>query len=318
MKPAKSMINVAMRKMRFICLAPLLLPGSSELAVSTGFALDFSVLTNSVEAARADRYEAFRDFRIKGVCGTARLDLAAAYGANTLRTYTPPSREQLDKYQRLGLKVIVGIWMPNQGENSGKNGTKWNFDYREQGDAQIKDFEETVNRIGDHPAILMWGLGNEVHLDPPYLRDGQPHVADAAPEASQALEQHHDYQCAQRKDRIDQAACPGLGCDWLQQLRPWRGGRSQPDARTRSGGAPTTSRNSARKGPWWGRKTAWGEVYEQSYDAKLDDLRKSFREDRCRSAVSGIHHVSLGLLDPAETHLLQRLPKSSRHRREDR
>lgn len=30
------------------------------------------------------------------------------------------------------------------------------------------------------------------------------------------------------------------------------------------------------QGPWWGRKTAWGEVCEQSYDAKLDDLRKSF------------------------------------------
>jgi hypothetical protein len=30
------------------------------------------------------------------------------------------------------------------------------------------------------------------------------------------------------------------------------------------------------QGPWWGRKTAWGETYEQSYDAKLEDLRKSF------------------------------------------
>jgi hypothetical protein len=30
------------------------------------------------------------------------------------------------------------------------------------------------------------------------------------------------------------------------------------------------------QGPWWGRKTSWGEVYEQSYDAKLNDLRQSF------------------------------------------
>jgi hypothetical protein len=27
-----------------------------------------------------------------------------------------------------------------------------------------------VESIGNHPAILMWGLGNEVHLDEPYLR----------------------------------------------------------------------------------------------------------------------------------------------------
>ena len=85
MKPTKSMITVAMRKMRFICLAPLLLPGSTGLVVPAGLALDYSVLTNSVEAARAARYEAFRDFRIKGVCGTARLDLATAYGADNLQ-----------------------------------------------------------------------------------------------------------------------------------------------------------------------------------------------------------------------------------------
>lgn len=32
------------------------------------------------------------------------------------------------------------------------------------------------------------------------------------------------------------------------------------------------------QGPWWGRKTACGQIYEQSYDQKLDDLRKSFEQ----------------------------------------
>jgi hypothetical protein len=60
--------------------------------------------------------------------------------------------------------------MPHQGENKGKEGYTWNFDYNVKGDKMVESFIKKIEGIGDHPAILMWGLGNEVHMDEPYLR----------------------------------------------------------------------------------------------------------------------------------------------------
>jgi len=66
--------------------------------------------------------------------------------------------------------MIVSEWMPHQGENKSRDGSVWNFDYEAKGDQMVKSLIKKIEGIGDHPAILMWGLGNEVHLDEPYLR----------------------------------------------------------------------------------------------------------------------------------------------------
>jgi hypothetical protein len=269
-------MSIIMRKLRFSYL-PLLLPCFSGLVVSTAStsALDYPTLTQSAEPDRAARYQVFRNFQIKGICGTTRLDLATGFGANTLRTYVAPSRHELDEYQRMGLKVIAGVWMPNQGENSGKDGTKWNFDYREQGDAQIRSFEETINRIGAHPAILMWCLGNEVHLDPAYL--------EIVNRMSQALHKKHPTQLTSitivnaPKDKIAliRQYAPDLDVIGYNSYGHGALGGASQTLEQEWGRAYYVS-EFGPQGPWWGRKSAWGEVYEQSYDAKLDDLRKSF------------------------------------------
>lgn len=120
------------------------------------------------------RFERFETFQIKGVCGDRDLDRLAKLGVNTVRGYTiaEPTimREKLDHAHRLGMKMIVSEWMPHQGENKNKEGVIWNFDYATKGDQMVETLIQKVDGIGDHPAILMWGLGNEVHLDEPYLR----------------------------------------------------------------------------------------------------------------------------------------------------
>jgi len=271
-----SMLNVTLHILRFACPAALLMPGTSAWVVSTAFALDHSVLKESVEADRAARYEVFRDFQIKGICGTTRLDLAVGYGANTLRTYVPPSREQLDQYQRMGLKVIVGIWMPHQGENSGNDG-KWNYDYRERGDAQVNNFAQTIERIGDHPAILLWCLGNEVPLDPAYL--------ETVNRMSLKLHETHPKQLSsltiinapKEKIALIKQHAPDLDIIGYNSYGQGAVGGASQRLEEEWGRAYYVS-EFGPQGPWWGRKTAWGEIYEQSYDVKLDDLRKSFEK----------------------------------------
>lgn len=255
----------------------LLLAGWALFMASTASGLDYSALMRSADSARAARYDAFRGFQIKGICGSTRLDLAAAYGANTIRTYVPPTREELDDYQRLGLKVVVGIWMPHPGKNQGKDGSTWNCDYGENGDGQVKAFAETVSRIADHPAILMWCLGNEVPLNQAYL--------ETVNRMSLALHQRFPKQLTSLtminapldKIALVKKYAPDLDVIGYNSYGQGAVGSAIKNLEAEWGRAYYVS-EFGPQGPWWGRKTAWGEIYEQSYDAKLDDLRNSFQK----------------------------------------
>jgi hypothetical protein len=246
------------------------------LPVANSFALDYAALQASAGPERAARYEVFRNFQIKGICGTARLDLATNYGANTIRTYVPPTREQLDKYQRLGLKVIAGIWMPHQGKNQDKK-IAWDYDYRKSGQEALDNFGKTVDQIGDHPALLMWCLGNEVPLEPAYL--------ETVNRMSELLHQKHPNQLTsitiinapKEKIALIKQLAPDLDVIGFNSYGQGAVGTASNNLEQEWGRAYYVS-EFGPQGPWWGRKTAWGEVYEQSYNEKLEDLSASFRK----------------------------------------
>jgi hypothetical protein len=151
----------------------VVIPICLALLCADVFANSFALPAGMSETDRK-RFERFEKFQIKGVCGDADLDRLSKLGVNTVRGYAIPNvetmRKKLDHAHSLGMKMVVSEWMPHHGENKGKNGGVWNFDYNAKGDQMVKSLMERVEGIGDHPAILMWGLGNEVHLDEPYLR----------------------------------------------------------------------------------------------------------------------------------------------------
>jgi hypothetical protein len=132
------------------------------------------VIPKGLSAPERKRFERFDSFQIRGVCGEGDLERLAKLGVNTVRGYTlgEPEimRRKLDQVHRLGMKMIVSEWMPHHGKNKGKNESSWDFDYNRKGETMVANLIRKVEGIGDHPAILMWGLGNEVHLDEPYLR----------------------------------------------------------------------------------------------------------------------------------------------------
>ncbi len=242
--------------------------------MSRANALNLAALDSTVDTNRAARYEFFKDFKIKGICGNTRLDLATAWGANTIRTYTPPSREQLDNYHRLGLKVIFGVWMPHQGENPGK--PKWSYDYKKSGDEQVRFFAKLVDKIGDHPAILLWCLGNEVPLDPEYLR--------TINRMSELLHQKYPMQLTS----VTIINAPKEGIEAIKKYAP---DVDVIGANCYGAGAVKTACKQFEtdwqrayyiselgpQGPWWGKRTAWGQICEQNYPEKIQDLRNSFR-----------------------------------------
>ncbi|MCB4771379.1 glycosyl hydrolase [Ancylobacter sp. Lp-2] len=97
-------------------------------------------------------------FAIRGAAGEQQLGELAGLGATTVRTYGGDPGPVLDAAQQAGLKVIVGLWVehPRRG-----------VDYADRAfvDKQLADFSQTVEKYKDHPALLMWGIGNEVESE---------------------------------------------------------------------------------------------------------------------------------------------------------
>ena len=94
---------------------------------------------------------------VKGAGGDGPKDMLAAAGANTFRTWGvgPDLGAQLDEAQALGLTVVVGHWLghPRHG-----------FDYNDL-DMVTEQFERVrrdVLAYRDHPALLLWAIGNEM------------------------------------------------------------------------------------------------------------------------------------------------------------
>ncbi len=104
-------------------------------------------------------------YTIRGAGGYRHLELLRAAGGNTLRTWgaeqlgpDESGEPLLDRAAKLGLCVLVGVWI---------NHPRHGHDYSDEAMLQEqRDRVRTmVQRYRDHPAVLMWGLGNEMEGD---------------------------------------------------------------------------------------------------------------------------------------------------------
>ncbi len=103
-------------------------------------------------------YRGDEPYYIKGVGGQTKLDKALEYGANSLRTWgTHEAVNILDQAHEMGLTVLFGLWVGQERQG---------FDYNDSKavKAQLEAFTEVVKTYKDHPALLMWGIGNENDL----------------------------------------------------------------------------------------------------------------------------------------------------------
>lgn len=112
-------------------------------------------------------------FYVKGAgCEFGNMEALAAHGANAIRTWRTDNgvhtgQEVLDKAHQNGLMVCMGLEIGRE---------RHGFDYSDA-DAVKKQFEYVkgeVLKYKDHPALLAWGIGNELNLNA-----GNPMVWDA-------------------------------------------------------------------------------------------------------------------------------------------
>lgn len=100
-----------------------------------------------------------KPYFIKGAGGTAYLDRLKNYGGNSIRTWsTSGGKQVLDEAQQLGLSVTMGLWVSPE-----RHG--FNYDDPVAVQKQLNQVRAEILKYKDHPALLAWGIGNELNLE---------------------------------------------------------------------------------------------------------------------------------------------------------
>ena len=231
-----------------------------------------------VELQQVDgKWQLLRDgepYQIRGAGGDGSLDRLAAAGANSVRTWnTIDVGPVLDDAHALGMTVTVGIWLQHE---------RHGFDYSDKGQVreQLEQAREAVLRYKDHPALLLWGVGNEMEVpesgDDPRVWAAVNDVAAMIKE----LDPHHPTMTVTAEiggGRIEMVHnhTPAIDIHGINAY----GAASSVAERMREGGAtkPYVITEFGPAGSWEVPTTDWGAPYEQTSTQKADFYRQSYQ-----------------------------------------
>lgn len=117
----------------------------SKVEVTTNASGDFELHRNGVP------------YYIKGAGAKDHFDLLVKSGANSIRVWSTNNRAFLDSAHHYNLTVALGLYVRPE-----RSGMDYNDEYAVKG--QIEQLKNEVLKYKDHPALLVWGIGNEVDL----------------------------------------------------------------------------------------------------------------------------------------------------------
>lgn len=125
-----------------------------------------------------------KPYFVRGAAGGGPKDLLKKLGGNSYRTWgATDAKEQLDEAQKLGLTVTVGHWLGH---------AEHGFNYLDKAalEKQTADVLAVVRACKDHPALLMWSLGNEMEMNNPHRREMWAYIDDLARQVK-AIDPNH-------------------------------------------------------------------------------------------------------------------------------
>lgn len=208
-------------------------------------------------------------FLARGAAGEIRLDLLKALGATAVRTYGNETAAVLDQAGRLGLKVVAGFWLehPRRG-----------FDYGNPAAVapQMAALERFVRAHKDHPALLLWGLGNEVEAE---LADDAAvwPAIEAAARLVKSIDPAHPTMAVIAEAGNDKVAkvkrqVPSVDVLGVNSYGP---ALASLPGRVRAQGwtGPLLITEMGPLGQWQAQQTRWGAFLEPSSTAKAALLR---------------------------------------------
>jgi Glycosyl hydrolases family 2, TIM barrel domain len=227
------------------------------------------------DAGRWRFYLNDRPFFIKGAGGKGPLAKLKEAGGNSVRTWGVDGLQSvLDEAHEHGLTVCVGIWLHHERDAEG-------FDYSkpEMVKAQLEQVRQTVLRFKDHPAVLLWGLGNEM--------EGEAgdkveiwNAVEAAAKLTKELDPHHPTMTVIAEIGGQKVAgihkyCPDID---IIGINSYGGGPSVAERYAKLNGIkPYIVTEFGPVGPWETRKTSWGAAYEPTSTEKASWYRKTYQ-----------------------------------------
>ncbi|MGQ3672231.1 glycoside hydrolase family 2 TIM barrel-domain containing protein [Xanthobacter sp. TB0136] len=215
-----------------------------------------------------------KPFVPNGAGGETRLEDLAGLGATVVRTYGQEPGKILDEAHKAGLKVIVGLWMAHP---------RLGFDYGDKAaaQAQLESFRPMVERYKDHPALLMWGIGNEIEVDLP-PDPGHP-LWPALEDASRfvkAIDPHHPTMAVTADTGADKVALVKRHAPSIDVLGLNAYGDSlltiEERARKQGWDGPIIFTEMGANGHWAVPQTPWGAPLEPSSTEKAQKMRAYF------------------------------------------
>jgi len=236
--------------------------------------------TAKVQIAKSkDAYQLLVDgqpFYIKGAgLEFGNQEKLAQHGANSFRTWRTENGKDsgqvvLDRALKNGLYVTMGLEIARE---------RHGFNYNDPATVarQLAEVKAQIMQYKDHPALLMWGIGNELNLNA-----SNPKVWDAVNEISKMIHQVDP-------NHLTLTMLAGIGPDLIKQIKAQApdldliGIQSYADIIN----LPRYLRESEWSGPYivteWGAtghwevpKTAWGAPVENDSTTKADFYLKRF------------------------------------------
>tara|TARA_B100001093_G_scaffold76751_1_gene67663 strand:+ start:11388 stop:12665 length:1278 start_codon:yes stop_codon:yes gene_type:complete len=138
-------INFVFLLMLFIAFSNKTYSQASKVEVSINTLGNFELLKNGVP------------YYIKGAGAKDHFDLLVNSGANSIRIWSTNNSSLLDSAHHYDLTVTLGLHVRPE-----RSGMDYNNEYAVKG--QIEQLKNEVLKYKDHPALLVWGIGNEVDL----------------------------------------------------------------------------------------------------------------------------------------------------------
>ena len=222
-----------------------------------------------------------KPYAIKGVGGDTFLAELKAAGGNTIRTWDSANLGRvLDAAQKHGLTVCAGLWMGHQ---------RHGFSYQNQQQV-LKQFDDKlalVRRHKDHPALLIWSVGNEAEGTgtDPSVWFAINHVARAI----KAIDSNHPTMTVvaeigenAAKVRSIERLCPDIDIVGINSY----GGIETLGQRYKAaeGTKPYVVTEHGTLGPWEVGKTAWGSPDEWTSTQKADFYAKGYEANARKHA----------------------------------
>jgi hypothetical protein len=204
-----------------------------------------------------------RPYFIKGVGGRQHMGIAAEAGANSVRTWgSTHAGNLLDRARGYAMTVMLGIWLSHNPS-----------DYLDPAykSRTTREVRRLLDEHKNHPALLMWSLGNEINLQGADTPATWRFVNDLAWLIKQEDPHHPVISVIAYDDRtLNDIArhAPDLDAVGINAYGALSGVRAMIDASAYNG--PYIITEWGVDGHWEAAQTAWGRPIEPTSEEKAE------------------------------------------------